>query len=105
MKFVNRGYIVVQPTKEFIEWANKNDEDYADLTDNEPSVYLIDEDFFDDEEMIQAKFKKIFRNELAAVTSNDEVHPEITRENFDLYFTCSLGSTVFDLCKEDLKAD
>ena len=105
MKFVNRGYMVVQPTKSFIEWANKNDEDYSDLTSNESSVYLIEEDFYDDEPVVKANFKQIFLNELMAVSEDEEVYPEITLENFNAYFSYQLGSTVFDAEASNLVAD
>ena len=49
MKFVNRGYMIVHPKEAFITWANENDADYSNLEDNEPNVYLIQEDFFDED--------------------------------------------------------
>ena len=50
MKFVNRGYIIIQPKEAFINWANEHDTDFSELEDNEPNVYLIEEDFYDDED-------------------------------------------------------
>ena len=35
---------------------------------SEPNVYLIEEDFFEDEPVIKANFKKIFNNEIYAVS-------------------------------------
>ena len=71
MKFVNRGYIYVKPTKAFIEWANEHDDDYSDLTGNEGTIYLIEEDFYDDEAMLTSKFKAIFSRSLLASTASD----------------------------------
>jgi hypothetical protein len=105
MKFVNRGYIIVRPKKAFIEWANANDEDYNDLTENEPSVYLIEEDFYDDEVVLKANFKKIFTNELLSVSEDDSTFPEITYEIFNDWFEVEMGSTVFDSQNDSLKAD
>lgn len=105
MKFVNRGYMIVKPTETFIEWANKNDEDYSDLTSNEGSVYLIEEDFYDDEPVVKSNFKHIFLNELMAVSEDQDAYPAITMENFNSYFTYQLGSTVFDAEESNLVAD
>ena len=96
MKIVNRGYVIVKPLKPFIDWANSVDEDYTDLTDNEASVYLIEDDFYDDEQMLKANFKKIFNNELLAITDDESLYPAIKMENFNQFFSCSLGSNVFD---------
>lgn len=105
MKFVNRGYMIVKPTNKFIDWANKNDEDYSDLTGNESSVYLIEEDFYDDEPVVKANFKKIFLNELLAVSEDESSYPEISLSNFNEFFTYHLGSTVFDAESNGLVAD
>lgn len=105
MRFVNRGYIHVRPTKVFIDWANKNDEDYSDLESNEASVYLIEEDFLDDEPVLKANFKSIFFNELYAITEDESLFPEINFENFQAFFDVEMGSTVFDVQDEDLKRD
>lgn len=105
MKIVNRGYIVVKPKKAFIEWANKYDEDFSDLTDNEGSIYLIEEDFYDDEPVIKANFKQIFSNELLAVTEDEESYPELSIEQFNNFFDVSLGTMVFDTLKTDLERD
>lgn len=105
MKFVNRGYIYVKPTDVFIEWANKYDDDYTDLTGNEGTVYLIEEDFYDDEAMLTSKFKAIFSNELMAISEDEATYPEINRSNFDKFFVCELGSNTFDLERSALKAD
>ncbi|MDB2657494.1 hypothetical protein N9Y60_05485, partial [Crocinitomicaceae bacterium] len=82
MKFVNRGYIIVRPKEAFIVWANENDADYSNLEDNEPNVYLIEEDFYDDEAVLKGYFKRIFENELYAVTDQDTKFPPIKYEVF-----------------------
>lgn len=105
MKFVNRGYMIVKPMKAFIEWANKNDEDYSDLTDNEASVYLIEEDFYDNDPILKSNFKKIFLNELMSVSEDEGSYPEITLENFKNFFQIEMGSTVFDAESKGLVAD
>ncbi len=105
MKFVNRGYIIVRPKEAFIVWANENDADYSDLEDNEPNVYLIEEDFFDDETVLKGYFKRIFENELFAVTDNESKFPPIRWEMFNEWFSVQLGATVFDAETGGLQAD
>jgi hypothetical protein len=105
MKFVNRGYLAVKPTKLFFDWANKNDEDYSDLEDSESSIYLIEENFYDDEQVLKANFKKVFLNELQAVSEDDSTYPEMKFEIFTSWFNVELGASVFDAQDESLIAD
>lgn len=105
MKFVNRGYIIVQPKEAFIVWANENDADYSHLEDNEPNVYLIEEDFFDDDVVLKGHFKNIFENELFAVTDIESKFPPIKWEVFTEWFEVRLGATVFDAESNALIAD
>lgn len=105
MKIVNRGYIIVRPKKAFMDWANQNDEDFEDLQDAEANIYLTEEDFYEDEPIIKASFKKIFMNELKSVTEDKTVYPEMELDVFRNWFEVELGSMVFDMQKEDLKAD
>ncbi len=105
MKIVNRGYLIVSPNKPFFDWANDFEEDiFFDENDQvEPTLYLIDEDFIESENVIRDNFKKIFSNELNMVTENTEDHPKITQELFHQWFTVIDGTTVFDLQSNDLK--
>lgn len=105
MKFVNRGYLSVKPTKLFIEWANKNDEDFGELQSSEASIYLIEEDFYDDEPVLKNHFKKVFQNELMAVTEDESVYPEIKFEVFNEWFDIEMGASVFDTQSGGLVAD
>jgi len=105
MKFVNRGYIIVRPKEAFIVWANENDADYSNLEDNEPNVYLIEEDFYDDEQVLKQYFKGIFENELFSVTDKDSKFPPIKWEVFNEWFSVRLGATVFDAEETPLQAD
>lgn len=105
MKFVNRGYVIVKPKEAFIEWANQNDSDYSDLEDNEANIYLIEEDFFDDESVLKHYFKAIFENELGAITDSTNNYPPIRWEIFNEWFSVSLGATVFDAESSQLQSD
>jgi hypothetical protein len=105
MFITNRGFIHVKPKKAFIDWANQNDEDYADLSGNEGNIYLIQDDFYEDGPVIEANFKKIFANELYAVTEDESCFPEITMDLFNDWFSVELGSTVFDTIKTQIQRD
>lgn len=96
MKIVNRGYISVKPLKPFIDWVNKIEDEFYIDENTEPNVYLIDEDFFDAAPVLEANFKKIFRNELIAISEDEENYPEISLVNFNSWFKAEVGSSVFD---------
>lgn len=108
MKLINRGFINVQPTSHFFEWANTFESE-IDITPEdgiEPNVYLITEDFLEIEPIIEQNFKKIFKNELSMITENQEDWPEdLSIEQFSRWFKFEIGSTVFDLEKSDLRAE
>ena len=104
MKIVNRGYLTVTPTKLFIDWANKNDEEFSDLISSEASIYLIEDDFYDDEPVLKSNFKNVFLNELQAVTEDESTYPEIKFEVFNDWFTVALGASVFDAESNGLSA-
>jgi len=105
MKFVNRGYLTVKPTKLFIDWANNYDEDFSALESSEASVYLIEEDFYDDEPVLKSHFKNVFQNELLAVTEDESVYPEIKFEVFNDWFDVEMGTSVFDTQSGGVVAD
>jgi hypothetical protein len=104
MKIINRGYLILKVKAPFIQWANKFDDEFQfdDLDDLEPSIYLIEEDFFDNEQIIKQNFKKIFLNELMAVSDDEATYPEIREEDFYNWFMVTVGTTVFDAEKSDL---
>jgi len=102
MKIVNRGFITVKPKQAFIEWANQQDNEFQIDLDAEPSVYLIEEDFFEIDPIIESKYKLIFQCELAAVSDNEEGFPEIKLSVFKEWFSLKVGSTVIDLEQDEL---
>ncbi len=105
MKIVNRGYLIVSPLKPFYDWANEFESEmyFTEEDQVEPTIYLIDEDFMDTEQLIRENFKKIFLNELNSITENVDDHPAITEENFYEWFDVMEGTTVFDLLTSNLK--
>ena len=108
MKIVNRGFMTVAPKQAFWDWANEFEDDvvFSEADEVEPNVYLITEDFFEIEPLIEQNFKKIFKNELSMITDKEEDWPENrTLELFLSWFTIEIGSTVFDLEKNGLSAE
>ncbi len=105
MKIVNRGYIIVQAKQPFFDWANQFEDDiyFSAEDDVEPNIYLIEEEFMDNDPVIQQNFKKIFTNELSMITEDETEFPDITAENFANWFNVTLGTTVMDTLKADLK--
>ena len=108
MKIVNRGCITVAPKQAFWDWTNQFEDDLEFSVEDgvEPNVYLITDDFFEIEPLIEQHFKKIFKNELSMITEGESEWPEErTLEVFLNWFTIDIGSTVFDLEKADLKGE
>ena len=105
MNVLNRGFMTVSPKKAFWDWANTIDTEmqFSVEDDIEPTVYLITEDFFDVEPLIEQHFKKIFKNELFAITEKEELWP--ADRNIDVFlewFDLNIGSMVFDLEKSNI---
>lgn len=109
MYIVNRGYVIVRPTQLFWDWANKYTEDdhKVEMGDPiDPNIYLIEEDIFDIDPLIEQIFKKIFKTELTMVNEDQETWPEkLTQELFLEWFDLEFGATVLDLEKADLKRE
>ncbi len=101
MKTINRGYLMVLFKQSFLDWSNK----YSDVDvqfqegEVEPSLYLIEDDFIEDDKVIEGLFKKIMTIEFTGVTENEAEWPTISREVFDSFFSCVLGISVIDLVK------
>ena len=105
MNLLNRGFITITPKKSFFDWTNTLDSEIQFTIEDEvePTVYLITEDFFDVEPLIEQHFKKIFKNELTAITEDEELWP--SERNIDVFlewFDIQLGSMVFDLEKSNI---
>lgn len=108
MKLVNRSYLIVRPKQAFWDWANplQDDVSFSEEDDVESNVYLVEEDFYDLMPVLEKNYKRIFVNELSAITEEQTAWPE--KVNFDLFlewFDIDFGSMVVDLEKSDLKAD
>lgn len=99
MKVLNRGFIIVSPKPIFIHETHANS-DAAILSPDhpEPSIYLIEEDFWDDETVLKKYFKRIVNAEIKQLDyENESFASKIKFDNMHDYFKISLGSLVFDL--------
>ena len=105
MDILNRGFLTVRPKQAFLDWAHQIDKEvFFDESDSiESNTYLIEDDFFEIEPVIEKHFKKIFKHELSVITEDEELWPETrTQEIFHAWFQIEFGSIVVDLEKTDL---
>ena len=107
MKTVNRGFISITPSPLFIAWALKYSDEVQFFTNNpEPSIYLVEDDFWEDSKVIEKYYKKISQQEFSSLCTKDEIIPIISsEEEFSLYFSVSSGTIVHDLLKEKLEKE
>lgn len=104
MKIVNRGYISVKGREPYMNWINNHEEEFLMDAAVEANIYLIEEDFFDIEPLIKGNFKKIFLNELEAITDDEDSYPNIDLATFEKWFEVEVGNAVFDCEKGGLNA-
>ena len=108
MNIVNRGFLVISPKKDFLDWSNQYNEEIQYTMDDEleGTNFLIEEDFFDIDPIVEKHFKKMFTHELEMVTEDEAVWPEkLTLELFLSWFSVDYGALVIDLEKTDLKRE
>jgi hypothetical protein len=107
MNLLNRGQIVVFPTNEFEKWATQHSEETLYFSENpEPSVYLIEEEFWEDELMIEKYRKKIMARECSEICLDQSKWPVVKdNETFFRYFKAHLGIMVVDLLDSDLSLE
>ncbi|MEN9743140.1 MAG: hypothetical protein RLZZ65_945 [Bacteroidota bacterium] len=106
MKIINRGFIQVKPKQSFIDWALKIEPELLIDTDSEGTLYLVEEDFWDDEQIIQKYAQKIWKQECSSICEETELWPELKeRLEIEKYFVFELGCTVIDLLKETIESE
>ena len=105
MKLMNRGYISVNPKREFLQKTNKSlGLNHPVPQQPEASIYLIEEDFIDDQITLNKHVKKIIESELKQMDPERQgLRTEINADNFNDYFEFSMGSFVFDLHDQALQ--
>lgn len=101
MKILNRGFISVKPTIDFLNWKkSQSNEELIEPNLTEATVYLIEEEFWDEEEMLKKYFKKIAKLEFQSCLETIDTFPEIgSIEDFLKFFNVEYGTFVYDLLK------
>ena len=101
---MNRGYIAVNPKREFTQKTNDALGHNVPVPHQpEASIYLIEEDFIDDQITLNKHIIQIIASELKQLDPEDQIEaPEINANNFHDYFEVSMGTFVFDLHNQSL---
>ena len=103
MKLVNRGFLLVKPRKEFIALALSVNPELLLDEDAEATTYLIEEEFWDDDLLIEKYAKKIWTQEFQAILEgNSELQSPTFSGNLNDFFSIELGCTVIDLLKDPI---
>jgi hypothetical protein len=111
IKILNRGFISVTPKPSFYDEAAKEmDADIVHFENPEPTIYLIEEDFWDNQSILKKHFKKIIACEKRQLSPANKLElADVNAENLTHYFTFSFGNLVVDnedkgieLTKDDL---
>ena len=100
MKILNRGFIAVTPKAKFIEEVmnHKKQQEIFVPDTPEASIYLIEEDFWDDEVILKKYFKNLIKAEINQLEPEGNIETKhIDFDSFQDYFDFSMGNIVFDL--------
>ena len=72
-------------------------------TTNESSCYLIEEDFWEEDLLLEKYYKKISKQEFYPITQDAENWPLLDNPaDFMIYFNVQFGTFVYDLLVKDL---
>ncbi|MBG39078.1 MAG: hypothetical protein CL857_04065 [Cryomorphaceae bacterium] len=98
IKILNRGFISVTPKPFFYEEAAKEmNKEILTFINAEPTIYLIEEDFWDNETVLKKHFKKIIASEKRQLNpSHNLTLDQINIENAEDYFIFRFGNLVID---------
>ncbi len=98
IKILNRGFISVTPKPFFYEEAAKEmNKEILTFKNAEPTIYLIEEDFWDNETVLKKHFKKIIASEKRQLNpSHNLTLDQINIENAEDYFVFRFGNLVID---------
>lgn len=106
MNIVNRGFLFIKPKNAFIDWAQKIAPELLIDQHAEGSVYLIEEDFWDDELIINKYAVQMAAQEFSAITTEEALWPKWQEtQEFENYFVVELGCTCFDLLSSSLERE
>ena len=109
---INRGAVILEPTEEYLRWAQNAPDPMPDLTlekvRGEPHVYLMPmyELDSDAEEWLQANYEDLFQEELYAWCTNSDYWPaDLSYEGFRKFFKVYITSMIFDMGKGSIRRD
>jgi len=106
MHLLNRGFLFVKPKQAFVLWAQRNNSELLIDVDAEGSVYLIEEEFWDDELILKQYAKKIAQQEFLSINEDANTWPNCNEiAEFENFFSYELGCTCIDLLKLPLEQE
>jgi hypothetical protein len=107
MKMLNRGFISIKPKTQFLNWKeSQSKEEIIEPETQESTIYLIEEEFWDEEEILKKYFKKIAKQEFSSSSETTEQVPKIENlDDFSNFFHAELGTFVFDLLKTPINIE
>jgi hypothetical protein len=98
MTIVNRGFIFIKPSPAFIEWAKQIDPELLIDEQAEGSVYLIEEEFWDDDLILKNYAKKIAAQEMSGITEDEtQWFKWSNMGDFEALFSVEMGCSCIDL--------
>lgn len=106
MNIVNRGFIFVKPSKLFIDWARGTNTELLIDEQAEGSIYLIEEEFWDDELILKQYARKIAHQEFSSIIEDSSTWPKCTElSELEQFFHIEMGCTCIDLRNEPLQKE
>lgn len=106
MNLVNRGFVFVQPNKQYVTWALLMKPELILDEQAEGTVFLIEEEFWDDELIFKQYAKKIAQEQFGSVSTDETTWPKCTDlAEFETFFRVEFGCTCIDLRKEPLQKE
>jgi hypothetical protein len=98
IKILNRGFISVKPKTLFYKEAEKElQEKLMHISEPEATIYLIEEDFWDNESVLKKNYKKILECEKRQLSPSKKLElTEIKVDCLNDFFTFSFGNLVVD---------
>jgi hypothetical protein len=98
IKILNRGFISVTPKTSFYDEALKELPETTIFHQNsEATIYLIEEDFWDNESVLKKHYKKILTSEKRQLSPTKNIElSQVTIDNIHDYFIFSFGNLVID---------
>ena len=103
MNLVNRGFVFVRPRAAFVAWARQIDPEMLIDEHAEGSIYLIEEEFWDDELVLKNYANKIAAHEFSCITEDQTLWASWTTiEDLEALFEIEMGCTCIDLLAQDL---